>query len=495
MFKEILRMENITVENKNDPALYNAWLNARKGEVIGLFGLNNSGKTTLVKILCGQILCTAGRIYLNEEPVSFTSPQQARKMGVICINRFQALFPEFDIIDNIFLTRGHKGIIVNRQALHERTQALLDRLGMDISADTKLLKLDRVQQFMVLVAKALSEDARLIVIEDILSDFSESQIESIRHVLDIVCKEGVAVIVSDYLAKTLMRLCQRIFVLRDGSISCMSFPPRYDEKLLTTIMIGREIDDSPLKARPYPHDHSLILEFNNVWDSSRLKGLSFYVEKNQITGLLVKDESMEKSIIDMLQRLNPVRGEICLNQRELTRKSLHRDVAIIHEEDMIFDNLSLYENITLFAGKEHSYLPGLIQRAKIQTLYNEMVLPFFKEELQQMRKHAVQNLDRVMRKEICICRNLIRGPSVLFLLSPTKLMDNLSARKLLNKIAMLKHCTGMSSVIISNNIYEQLFICDQIYFINNGKVEQIFHTANYTYESILDFYGNYFMEQ
>ncbi|WP_066684463.1 ATP-binding cassette domain-containing protein [Christensenella intestinihominis] len=490
MIKEILRAENITTANNYFPALNNAWLNVRDGETVGLLGLNGSGKSALIKTLCGIRPLARGRIYLNEKPVSFRNYHDAQSHGVFCIDRLEVLFSEMSVADNIFLTNGRNpGPVIREGFLRHKARKLLSSLEIGLSGDEAANQLSSLQQLEVLIAKAVAENARIIIIESILSEFGEEQLGEISALLHRINEKGISLIISDYMPRPLAELCSRIFVLREGSIASVCHTP-CDEGLLGTLMVGREPDPMPFAAPSPQEPLEKVFEFCSVADESTLFGLSFSVFRNQVTGILSRDEIINRHIVKLLRQRSGYSGSIRLNG---ACGFDPKRIGIVPEGDVIFDNLSLFENIILLAQKEYNSPLGLIYRQRIRTIYSEVILPFFGTELKKMRKYDISSLDRVMRKEISICRQLMVNPSVLLLINPTKTLDHPSASAVLKKISELSRAL-IPSCIISGNIYEQLSICRKIYFIGNGQTEREFDLSVDTPEAVLDYYRTYFVK-
>lgn len=493
MIREVLRLEGIFTNVHNIPTLYNAWLNLHENEIVGLFGLNNSGRTTLIQILCGNILPTAGRIYRNENPVVLLSPVHAKQMGIVRINSFNSLFLDFDLTNNIFLMpENPKKFLVNEQVHAMQSQAILDFLGLHISSKTKVRDLSLVEQFIVLLARAIAEHAEIIVIEDILFTFTEDQLTIIHNILKIICKEGISILLSEHRAKTLMHLCDRIFVVREGTIASICSSDQFDEKKLTSIMIGQKIKEPLYRSgKILRNQGNPLLEWQNVCYGKMLKSFTMTIHKGQIVGLLCNNKHMLEEILAVLKIPHPTQGQILFRQRPLLCSAIYRDIFLIPENDIIYENLSMNENITLLAQKEFSLPFGIIPHSKIQMLYNELVLPHFMEELSEMRKHSIKAFNRKMRLELSLCRALMLGPSILVLINPTKLMDSPSATQILRKIVHLKERAGISILLISNNIYDQLHICDTILFTGEKRVLTQFDMSRHSSDDILTYYRAY----
>ena len=265
MVEETLRLENITYHDEYHQSLHSVWLNVQKHEIVGLLGLNNSGTSTLTKILCGMLPFTQGRFYLGEELVKFSSYRQAKAHGIFYIDSFRQLFDNLNIAENIFLTHNRQNrFFLNKRLLVRQTHSCLAALQIGLSPDQKVRELTSSQKLSVLLAKALAEHARLIIIDNLLSTLTDGQFAEICHILQLLSKNGMSIVISEFVPRPLLPICRRIFVLREGQIASVCKASQVDEELLSTLMVGTETnrEDPPCPSLASESDN--ILEFSHV---------------------------------------------------------------------------------------------------------------------------------------------------------------------------------------------------------------------------------------
>lgn len=489
MVEETLRLENITYHDEYHQSLHSVWLNVQKHEIVGLLGLNNSGTSTLTKILCGMLPFNQGRFYLGEELVKFSSYRQAKAHGIFYIDSFRQLFDNLNIAENIFLTHNRQNrFFLNKRLLVRQTHSCLSALQIGLSPDQKVWELTSSQKLSVLLAKALAEHAQLIIIDNLLSTLTDGQFSEICRILQLLSKNGMSIVISEFVPRPLLPICRRIFVLREGQIASVCKASQVDEELLSTLMVGTETnrEDPPCPSLASESDN--ILEFSHVSYGNTIVDLSFALYRNQVTGILVQDAALESEIIHLLQRIDFTQSGIWAHP-DFVASSKH--IGLVPESNVIFPNLTLMENITLLAQQGLSSPLGVIDRRKVQTVYSELVLTYFGQELKAMRQYPITALDRVMRKMVSICRQLITNPAVLLYLNPTKSMDSPSSQRVLNKIRQLKGAC-LSSCILSSDVSELLSLCQRIYFIQDGRTQRVFDLKKDSPDEVLHYYRAHF---
>lgn len=489
MVEETLRLENIIYHDEYHQSLHSVWLNVQKHEIVGLLGLNNSGTSTLTKILCGMLPFNQGRFYLGEELVKFSSYRQAKAHGIFYIDSFRQLFDNLNIAENIFLTHKRQNrFFLNRRLLIRQTTNCLSALQIGLDPCQKIRDLTPSQKLSVLLAKALAEHARLIIIDNLLSTLTDSQFTEISRILRLLSKNGMSIVISEFVPRPLLPICQRIFVLREGQIASVCKASQVDEDLLSTLMVGTETNR---EAPPYPSlasGNEKVLDFSHVSYGNTIINLSFALYRNQVTGILIQDAALGSEIIHLLQRIDSIQSGIWAHPDFITNS---KHFGLVPENNVIFPNLTLMENITLLAQQDHSAALGIIDRRKIQTVYSELVLTYFGTELKAMRRYPITALDRVMRKMVSICRQLITSPAVLLYMNPTKSMDAPSSQQILNKIRQLKSAC-LSSCILSSDVSQLLPICQKIYCVRDGQTQKVFDLEQDSPSAVLHYYRTHF---
>jgi ribose transport system ATP-binding protein len=268
-------------------ALDDVSFDIRAGETHMLLGENGAGKSTLIKILCGVYLADAGSFYANGEPVGMSSPADARKFGIAVIFQDFTLVPYLDIAHNIFLGREFPSRIpglIDRRRLYREAAKVLDAIGFDIDPRLPVHRLGVAQQQMVEIAKALSQDARILVMDEPTAALSDRETERLFAMIARLKARGVAIVYISHRLAEVFALGDRITVLRDGRkvASVMAAQSTPDE--LVKLMVGRAIDTTYGRhfcERP----GELALEVRNLSADTGISDVSLTVRTGEIVGL------------------------------------------------------------------------------------------------------------------------------------------------------------------------------------------------------------------
>jgi len=241
----ILSMKNITKRFPGVLALDNVSLDIHAGEVHGLVGENGAGKSTLMNILSGVYTSFDGQIQLNEHPVNFHNTREAQHAGIAMIHQELNLVPELTVYENILLGREHKigGVILNRPSMRRAARKLMSDLGLDIDTNRPINRLRVGQRQLIEIAKALSLNARILIMDEPTSALSEAEVEYLFKVIRGLRAHNVAVIYISHRLDEIFFIADRITVLRDGRVVGTSLAPEITRQQLINLMVGRNLEN------------------------------------------------------------------------------------------------------------------------------------------------------------------------------------------------------------------------------------------------------------
>ncbi|TRZ69370.1 MAG: sugar ABC transporter ATP-binding protein, partial [Rhodocyclaceae bacterium] len=245
------------------------------GEVHMLIGENGAGKSSLMKVLCGAYTADAGQFFSKGEPVAIHSPADARKFGIAVIFQEFSLVPYLNIAQNIFLGREFKGRIpglIDHPRMHREARKILDLLGLDLSTRTLVHELGVAQQQMVEIAKALSQHARILVMDEPTAALSDRETERLFAMIRQLQAEGVAIIYISHRMAEVFAMGDRITVLRDGKKVGTRLPGEATPDELVRMMVGRSVDMS--YARSFGRSEGeIILEVQDLHSDHGVNGV------------------------------------------------------------------------------------------------------------------------------------------------------------------------------------------------------------------------------
>jgi ribose transport system ATP-binding protein len=257
------------------------------GEVHMLVGQNGAGKSTLIKILCGAYRPDQGEFLLHGKPVQIHSTRDARHLGIAVIFQEFSLVPFLDIAQNIFLGREFQGRIpgtVDRARMHREARKILDQLGMDLDTRTRAHQLGVAQQQMVEVAKALSQNARVLVMDEPTAAISDREIERLFENIHKLRQDGIAIIYISHRMREVFEIGDRITVLRDGSNVASVYPSETSMDDLVRCMVGREVDTT-YRTRFCTTPGDPILEVRDLATKTGVRDVSLTLRAGEIVGL------------------------------------------------------------------------------------------------------------------------------------------------------------------------------------------------------------------
>ncbi|QCI65319.1 sugar ABC transporter ATP-binding protein [Phreatobacter stygius] len=268
-------------------ALQDVSIDLYAGEVHMIMGENGAGKSTLMKILCGAYASDAGEFFVHGQRETLSGPQDARRFGIAVIFQEFSLVPHLDVAQNILLGREPRGLLpgqIDLRALYAEAQRYLDMLGSDIDARTPVHRLRVAEQQMVEIAKALSQDARVLVLDEPTSALSDREVEQLFRVIRALQSEGVAMAYISHRMAEVFELGNRITVIRDGQFIGTKMPAETSPDEIVTMMVGRAVDMS--YGREFCKDPGeCVIELRNVSSTNGIKDVSLHVRRGEIVGL------------------------------------------------------------------------------------------------------------------------------------------------------------------------------------------------------------------
>ncbi|MEN0021821.1 MAG: sugar ABC transporter ATP-binding protein, partial [Microbacterium sp.] len=285
MGEPILRVEGISKGFPGVQALKDVHLEVRQGEVLVLVGENGAGKSTLMKILSGIYTKDEGTITFEGQEVELTSPLQAQQLGVTIIHQELNLMPDLTVAQNIFVGREPKiGPFLSERRLNSQTAELLKRLDIRLDPRQKVGELTVAEQQMVEIAKALSFNAKVLIMDEPTSALTDSEVETLFVLIEQLKASGTGIVYISHRMDELRRLADRVSVLRDGAYIGSLDKSEVSIPKIIEMMVGRAIDEG---TRPTAREHlndPVVLDVQDLSTKSLLKDISFQLHRGEILG-------------------------------------------------------------------------------------------------------------------------------------------------------------------------------------------------------------------
>lgn len=486
----ILQMENITKEFPGVKALDNVQLKVKKGTVHALMGENGAGKSTLMKILKGLYTPDSGRIIFNGEELKLTSVKQALDKGISMIHQELSPIPHMTVAENIFLGRepsyGFMGWVKSKE-LEEKTRKLLKKLEIDIDPRAKMAELSIASTQMVEIAKAISYQSKLIIMDEPTSAITEKEVNHLFKIIRSLKKEGVSIIYITHKMDELSQITDEFTVLRDGKYIGTMPSEHISKEQLIEMMVGRELNQvfhkKPAEIK------EVVLSVRNVSKKGVFENVSFEVRKGEIFGIAGLMGSRRTEVLESIFGITPIdSGEVYVKGEKKVirspRDAIKSGIGLLTEDRKstgLFLPLSVQDNM-ITVNIEQYIKGGFLNQRKIQSdckKQNEQ-LAIKTPSLNQTIKY----LSGGNQQKALIARWLLRDPDILFLDEPTRGIDVGAKSEIYNLIFELAK-KGKAIVVISSELPEILGLSDRILVMYDGRKMGELKREEATQEKIL----------
>lgn len=267
--------------------LKNIDLSIKQGEVFALMGENGAGKSTLMKILSGAYSLDSGEIYINGSPVNIANPSQALDHGISIIYQELSVIPTLTVVENIFLGRllKKKSGLLDWAEMQKQSLDAIKQVNLNISPNTVLSTLSVAQRQLIEIARAVSLKAKVVIMDEPTSSLSENEIKMLFQIIDSLKKQGVTIIYISHKLEEIMEICDRIAVLKDGSVTGISYIKDTDKDQIVNWMVGRNIEDYYPKRKPYTRSQNPVLKVEHFSDNKVVKDVNFDAYGGEILGI------------------------------------------------------------------------------------------------------------------------------------------------------------------------------------------------------------------
>ncbi|MBN2411689.1 sugar ABC transporter ATP-binding protein [candidate division KSB1 bacterium] len=458
-------------------------------EVHILLGENGAGKSTLVKILSGAYQKTSGQIFLDGKEIEIKNPKHAQDLGISIIYQEFNLVPHLSVAENIFLGREPTLMpgVLNLKKLYNSAQKILDDLGVEINARSLVKDLGVAQQQMVEVAKALSLDARILIMDEPTSALTEQEIERLFATIRDLLKKGVSVIYISHRLEELFEIGDRVTILRDGKYIGTHRIDDISKPELIRMMVNRELKEQFPKKKAAIGDE--ILRLQNVEKDTVLHDINFSLYRGEIlgiAGLLGSGRTELARAIFGAERIDS--GNIFVKGKQVKitgpRSAINLDIGFLTEDRKcqgLILNLSVKENICLPSVDRFSKL-GVVNRKK-----EVEAADFYINELRIKTPGMYQKvmyLSGGNQQKVIISKWLCTNVDVLIFDEPTRGIDvgsKVEIYELMNKLI----AGGVAIIMISSELPEILGMSDRILVMHQGRIAGEFSAEEATQEKIL----------
>ena len=475
MSDDLLVMKKITKRFPGVLALNRVNFNLRSGEVHALLGENGAGKSTLMKILSGVYQKDEGEILYKGSPVIINEPLAARKLGISIIHQEFNLCSHLTVAQNIFIGREHrKGWLLDQERENRAAADILETLNLAIAPDRQVGTLTVAQQQMVEIAKALSFNSRILIMDEPTAALTEREIDSLFRVTNMLRDQGVGIVYISHRLEELAIIADRATVMRDGGyVDTVNYKDTTLDKLIS-MMVGRELSNL-FPLRQSAASDQVALSVKHLSRKGVLNDVSFDLYRGEILGLSGLMGAGRTELARAVFGADPIdSGEILLNRNLLKNHSvgeaIEAGIGYLTEDRKLEGlalGLSVQVNTLLSNYQKYASVLGVINEKKISAVVEK-----FSRRLRIKTPNPEQlagNLSGGNQQKIIIARWLCRDTDILIFDEPTRGID-VSARyeiyELMNELVQ----QGKSIIMISSELPEIIGLSDRILVMRHGRI-------------------------
>lgn len=486
----ILEMIGITKEFPGVKALDGVTFRVRPGTVHSLMGENGAGKSTLMKCLFGMYKKDSGEVYLNGSKVEFLNSKQALDHGVSMVHQELNQVPHRSIMDNIWLGRyPSKGGFIDEAKMYDDTKTIFEDLDIDLDPRKRVNTLSVSQKQMVEIAKAVSYDSKVIVMDEPTSSLTEKEVDHLFRIIDRLRSKNVAIIYISHKMEEILKISDDVTIMRDGK-----WISTEDAKTLTIdhiikMMVGRDLSHRFPERSHKPGGRILEVAGLTSFYQPSIRDITFDLREGEVLGVAGLVGAKRTDILESLFGIRKISsGEIILKGKKCNNTSpaaaMANGFAMVTEERRatgIFDKLSV--NFNSVVANLGSYVKGVLLDSKSMEDDTKWVIDSMSVKTPG-QKTQIGSLSGGNQQKVIIGRWLLTKPDILLLDEPTRGIDvgaKFEIYQLMNNLA----AEGKAIIMVSSEMPELIGVTDRILVMSNGRLAGIVDTKETDQEEIM----------
>ena len=488
MSEYILELKGITKIFPGVKALDNVHFQLKQGEIHALMGENGAGKSTFIKVITGVHQAEEGEIFINGEKVEIKNPKDAQKLSIAAIYQHGTAYQHLSVTENIFI--GHEKMTkfhtIDWKQMHKDAKALLERLGSDIDPHSSMGNLTVAEQQIVEIAKAISTNAKIIIMDEPTAALSKRECEELYRITEQLRDEGCSIIFISHRFEDMYRLATRVTVFRDSQYIGTWNVDEISNEVLISKMVGREI--SQIYPKQEVERGEEIFRVEGLSKTGYYKDVSFSLHKGEIlamTGLVGAGRTeLMHSIFGLTK---PDSGKLILNGEEVEfktpRDAIQHGIAYVTEDrkgEGLVLPMSVEKNITI-ASLRSFVKSGFLQKKKEADVVTQEVASLgIKVARTSM---SVKALSGGNQQKVVLAKWMIAGPNVLIFDEPTRGID-VGAKAEIYKIMCDYVSKGNAILMVSSEMPEAMGMSDRMIILSNHRCSGELNRNEFNQEAI-----------
>lgn len=492
----LLEMNDIEKQFPGVKALDHAKLKLRAGTVHALMGENGAGKSTLMKCLFGIYKADAGQIIIDGKDTNFTGPKNALDNGVAMVHQELNQVLKRSVMENIWLGRFPKKYgLIDHKLMYYKTKEVFDELDIPVDPRTMIGKLSVSQRQMVEIAKAVSYNAKILVLDEPTSSLTQEEVEHLFVIINKLRDRGVAMVYISHKMEEILRISNEVTIMRDGQWIATEKAADLTTDKIIKLMVGRDLTDRFPPKTNVPGD--VVLDVKNLTGKymPSCKDVSFQLRKGEILGVAGLVGSRRTELLETIFGIaHHESGEIIKDGKVVNNKdsraAINNGFAMLTEERRatgIFGGMSITFN---------SVIANIEKYKKMLFLSNSKMNSDTKWVVDNLRvktpsqRTQIRSLSGGNQQKVILGRWLLTKPDILLLDEPTRGIDVGAKYEIYQLIINLAN-EGKSVIVVSSEMPELLGICDRIMVMSNGRLSGILDIKDATQEEIMRLAAQY----
>jgi len=473
-------------------ALDHATLRVRPGTVHALVGENGAGKSTLMKCLFGIYSKDEGEIIIDGKPTQIVNPFDALTKGIAMVHQELQPIMERSIAENIYCGRFPMKyhLFIDHKKMYEDTERLLKEVKMNFDPQVKLSTLSVSQMQSVEIAKAVSADARIIIMDEPTSSLTQNEVDNLFEIINLLRKKGISIIYISHKMDEILSISDDVTIMRDGQYIGTWEAKELTIDMIVTKMVGRELKNLfPPKSNVPGEVIFEVQELTSITEKS-FKNVSFQLRKGEILGIGGLVGAQRSELVEAIFGIRGIKtGTITYKGKQIKIRRPHdaisQGIALLTEDRRatgIFGVLSIAENVSIASLDQYVDFHFILNNRKIEKLVQDNVKKLHIKT--PSSKTKIQSLSGGNQQKVIISRWLANDPDILILDEPTRGIDVGAKYEIYTIIAELAK-QGKSIVMISSELPELIGMSDRIIVMCAGKISGEVEKEEATQENIM----------
>ena len=493
----LLEMKNITKTFPGVKALDDVSLVVRRGTVHALMGENGAGKSTLMKCLFGIYSKDSGSIFLEGKEVQFKNSKDALENGVAMVHQELNQALKRNVMDNIWLGRYPKkaGFITSEKQMYKDTMKIFELLEIKTNPKTVMSEMSVAERQMVEIAKAVSYDSKIIVLDEPTSSLTDKEVDHLFRIIDMLKKRGCGIVYISHKMEEILQISDDITIMRDGKHITTEPASEFTMDKIIRLMVGRELEGRFPEKKHIPGD--VLLEVRNLSSvHNHVNDVSFTLRKGEILGFAGLAGAGRTEVIENIFGISERKsGTIILHGKEISnrtpREAIKNGFALVTEERRatgIFGILDICENTTVSSIKKYKIASIFLSDRKRRSATEKMIKAMRVKTPSQRTK--IRSLSGGNQQKVIFGRWLLTEPEILMLDEPTRGIDvgaKYEIYKLINELAE----NGKAVIMVSGELPELIGVCDRICVLSGGRIAGEVDAKSTTQEEIMALAAKY----